>query len=232
MKPRMQLWAPLSLPLALLAFAVQAAEIELTFTPPNADWLLPPEISPGPCSFFTGGPRLEQCPKQAMPEGIAEVGEQSLIIELKPLLAAGNYEAALARIGLNYGPELLLLERGDYAAFMGTRTPTDGSSGPPLIMRGDAVGRAAAERLLEGDAPQPGPQPIATDEASATRDNRPERASSAVGGRRGGSDTTRASNMPPPDTISASMLYVIGHTYFSLQRYRPAETAFRLALQV
>ncbi|HWN38793.1 MAG TPA: tetratricopeptide repeat protein, partial [Gammaproteobacteria bacterium] len=31
--------------------------------------------------------------------------------------------------------------------------------------------------------------------------------------------------------ISASVLYVIGHTYFSLQRYRPAETAFRLALQ-
>ena len=254
MKQRMKLWAPLSLSLALLAFAVQGAEIELTITPPNADWLLPPEISPGPCSLFAGGLRLEQCPKQAMPEGIAEVGEQSLIIELKPLLAAGNYEAALARIGLNYGPELLLLERGDYDAFMGTRTPTDGSSGLPPIMRGDAVGRAAAERLLEGDAPQTGPQPIASDEASSTRDNRPapadrptERtatneaastrdnrpapASSSFGGRPGG-NTTRASNLPPPDTISASMLYVIGHAYFSLQRYRPAETAFRLALQV
>jgi tetratricopeptide (TPR) repeat protein len=218
MKPRLKLWAPLSFSLALLAFAVQAAEIELTITPPNADWLLPPEISPGPCSLFAGGIRLEQCPKQAMPEGISEVGEQSLIIELKPLLAAGNYEAALARIGLNYGPELLLLERGDYDAFMGTRTPTNGSSGLPPIMREDVVGRATAERA------------IATDEASSTRDNRPERASSAFGGRPGG-NTTRASNLPPPDTISATMLYVIGHTYFSLQRYRPAETAFRLALQ-
>ncbi|HVJ28756.1 MAG TPA: tetratricopeptide repeat protein, partial [Gammaproteobacteria bacterium] len=195
--------------------------IELTITPPNADWLLPPEISPGPCSLLAGGFRLEPCPTQAMPEGIAEIGEQSLIIELKPLLAAGNYEAALARIGLNYGPELLLLDRGDYDAFMGTRTPTDGMPDP-----GESA--SATARALE-----PGDQPIertATNEAASTRDNRPERPSSSFGGRPGG-NTTRASNMPPPDTISASMLYVIGHTYFSLQRYRPAETAFRLALQ-
>jgi len=233
MKLRMKLWAPLCFSLALLASAARAAEIELTITPPNAAWLLPPELSPGPCSLFAGGLRLEQCPQQAMPEGIAEVGEQSLIIELKPLLAAGNYEAALARIGLNYGPELLLLERGDYDAFLGTRTPTDGSREPPPAMREDMVGRAAAQRLADGDATQtqPDPQPIATNEASSTRDNRPERASSAFGGRPGGG-TTRASNMPAPDTISASMLYVIGHTYFSLQRYRAAETAFRLALQV
>src|SRR6187551_524543 len=169
MTPRMKLWAPHSFSLTLLAFTVQGAEIGLTITPPNADWLLPPEISPGPCSLFAGGIRLEQCPKQTMPEGIAEVGEQSLIIELEPLLAAGNYEAALTRIGLNYGPELLLLERGDYDAFMGTRTPTDGSSGLPPIMRGDAVGRATAERA------------IATDEASSTRDNRPAPASSSFG---------------------------------------------------
>lgn len=218
MKPRMKLFASLSSWLALLSSAVQAAEIELTITPPNADWLLPREVSPGPCSLFAGGFRLEQCPKQTLPEGIAEVGEQSLIIELKPLLAAENYEAVLARIGLNYGPELLLLERGDYDAFMGTRTPNAGSGGLPPIMRSDAVGRATAERA------------IATDEATSTRDNRPAPASSSFG-RTPGGNTTRASNMPPPDTISATMLYVIGHTYFSLQRYRPAETAFRLAVQ-
>ncbi len=218
----MKRWT-LSFSLALLAQAAYGAEIELTITPPNADWLLPPQISPGPCSLFAGGPRLDACPKQLMPEGIAEVGEQSLIIELKPLLAAGNYEAALARIALNYGPELALLEAGDFEAFMGKRTPTDGSRGPPPIMRGDAVARASAQRLVEG-----GPtQPIATDEAAPTRDNRPARAP----GERPGGNATRASNLLPPDTISASMLYVIGHTYFSLQRYRPAETAFRLALQ-
>ena len=242
MKLRMKRWAHLSFSLALVAQAAYGAEIELTITLPNADWLLPPEISPGPCSLFAGGLRLEQCPKQAMPEGIAEVGEQSLIIELKPLLAAGNYEGALARIGLNYGPELLLLERGDYDAFMGTRTPTDGSSGLPPIMREDAVGRANAERAIatdeasstRDDRPAPADRPTertATNEAASTRDNRPAPASSSFGGRPGG-NTTRASNLPPPDTISASMLYVIGHTYFSLQRYRPAETAFRLALQV
>lgn len=45
MKPRIKPWAPLCFSLALLAPAVQAAEIELTMTPPNADWLLPPEQS-------------------------------------------------------------------------------------------------------------------------------------------------------------------------------------------
>lgn len=229
MKQLVKLWPPLSFSIALLASPVQAAEIELTITPPNADWLLPPEISPGPCSLFAGGFRLEQCPKQAMPEGIAEVGEQSLIIDLKPLLAAGNYEAALTRIGLNYGPELLLLQRGDYDAFMGARTPTDGMRAARPPMDPDSVESAAAtdRALVPGDQPL---ERTATSEAASTRDNRPARASSSFGGRPGGG-TTRAGNVPPPDTISASMLYVIGHIYFSLQRYRPAETAFRLALQ-
>jgi tetratricopeptide (TPR) repeat protein len=220
MKPRIKRWTHL-VPLTLLAPAVHGAEIELTIMPPNAGWLLPPQLSPGPCSLFSGGMRLEQCPQQVMPEGIAEVGEQSLIIDLKPLLAAGDYEAALARIGRNYGRELLLLQAGDYDTFMGTRTPTDGMPNP-----GESA--SATARAVE-----PGDQPIertATNEAASTRDNRPERASSALGGRPGG-NTTRASNLPPPDTISGSILYVIGHTYFSLQRYRPAETAFRLALQ-
>lgn len=226
MKPRVNLWAPLCFSLGLLASAAHGAGIELTITPPNADWLLPPEISPGPCSLLAGGIRLEQCPKQAMPEGIAEVGEQSLIIELKPLLAAGNYEAALARIGLNYGPELLLLERGDYDGFMGTRTPTDGIRPAPPP---DTEEPASANTPTAAPANRP-TERTATNEAASTRDNRPTSTSSSFGARPGG-NTTRASNMPPPDTISASMLYVIGHTYFSLQRYRPAETAFRLALQ-
>jgi tetratricopeptide (TPR) repeat protein len=170
--------------------------------------------------------RLEQCPQQVMPEGIAEVGEQSLIIDLKPLLAAGDYEAALARIGRNYGLELLLLQAGDSDAFMGTRTPTDGTRPPPPP---DPEGSASATTPTSASADRP-TERTATDEAAPTRDNRPERASSSFGGRPGG-NTTRASNLPPPDTISASMLYVIGHTYFSLQRYRPAEAAFRLALQ-
>jgi tetratricopeptide (TPR) repeat protein len=204
----MKRWARLSLSLALLAPAVYAAEIELTITPPNPDWFLPPQLSPGPCSLFGGEIRLEACPKQLLPEGIAEIGEQSLIIELGPLLAGGDYEAALARIGLNYGPELALLEAGDFEAFMRSRTPTDGS-------------RAMAP--LPGGPTRPDTEPIATD-LGAPRDNRPERASNALG------DRPRGIGLPP-DTISAAILYVIGHSYFSLQRYLPAETAFRLALQ-
>jgi tetratricopeptide (TPR) repeat protein len=231
MKLRMKRWSHLAFSLALLAQAAYGAEIELTITPPNPDWFLPPQLSPGPCNLIAGF-RLEQCPRQLMPEGIGEVGEQSMIIELKPLLAAGNYEAALARIALNYGPELALLEAGDFEAFMGMRTPTDGGSGVPPVMRGDAVGRAAAQRLLEGGPTQPDSQGIATDEASSTRDIRPARASSGPERPSNGLVGAGARGIGlPPETISAAILYVIGHSYFSLQRYRPAETAFRLALQ-
>src|SRR5687767_13859961 len=94
-------WAHVWLGVAMLVQTAYAAEIELTIAPPEPDWLLPPGISPGPCGLDSGF-RLEACPRQLMPEGIAEVGEQSLIIEIEPLLAAGNYEAALARIGLNF----------------------------------------------------------------------------------------------------------------------------------
>ena len=226
MKLRMKRRAPVWFSLALATQAAYAAEIELTITPPNPDWFLPPEISPGPCSLF-GGFRLAQCPKQLMPEGIGDVGEQSLIIELKPLLSGGNYEAALARIGLNYGPELALLEAGDFEAFMGTRTPTDGSFQPNSVMRDNPVTRAAAQRLVDGGPTQPD-SGVATDEASSTRDNRPARASSPSNGLVG--PGARGIGLPP-DTISAALLYVIGHSYFSLQRYLPAETAFRLALQ-
>jgi tetratricopeptide (TPR) repeat protein len=232
MKLRMKRWAHLSFSLALLAQAASGAEIELTITPPNPNWFLPPELSPGPCSLFAGGIRLEQCPRQLMPEGVGEVGEQSMIIELKPLLAAGDYEAALARIALNYGPELALLEAGDFEAFMRTRAPTDGSLGPPPIRRGDAPGRAAAQRLLEGGPADPNSPPVATDEASSTRDNRPARASSGAERPQNGLAGPGARGIGlSPDTISAAILYVIGHSYFSLERYLPAETAFRLALQ-
>ena len=210
MKHRIKRWAHLSLSLALLAPAAYAAEIELTITPPSPEWFLPSEISPGPCSLFSGGFRLEQCPRQLLPEGIGEVGEQALIIELKPLLAAGNYEAVLARIRLNYGPELALLEAGDFNAFMGIRTPTLASQIlPPVVPTGPT---------------NPNPQPSGTDEAFGARDNRPSPATANVFGQRLGVGR-------PPDTISASILYVIGHSYFSLEKYLPAETAFRLALQ-
>src|SRR5262245_44668329 len=210
MKLRIKPWAHLSLSLLLLAPAVYAAEIELTITPPNPEWFLPPEISPGPCSVF-GGFRLEQCPRQLLPEGIGEVGEQSMIIELKPLLAAGNYEAVLGRVRLNYGPELALLEAGDFDAFMGTRTPTLASQILPPVVPTEPA-----------DA---NPQPSGAEEgAFGARDNRPTPATANVFRQRLGIGQ-------PPDTISASILYVIGHSYFSLERYLPAETAFRLALQ-
>jgi tetratricopeptide (TPR) repeat protein len=190
----------------VLAQATHAAEIELEVSPPEPKWLLYPELSPGPCAF-PGGYRLEACPKQLMPEGIANIGEQSMIIELGPLLAAGDYEAALRRIGLNYGPELLLLERGDIDGFRATRIPTSGQGtlrpGPGARGRDTPSMNFTMERsnvpTARGDGDTPG---------RAQPRNR-ERL---------------------PDFISASMLYVIGHSYFSLQRYLPAETAFKLVL--
>jgi tetratricopeptide (TPR) repeat protein len=195
--------------IAMLAQAANAAEIELEIAPPSpqeVDWLLPPQLSPGPCSF--GGMRIEACPKQLMPEGIVEVGEQSLVVELAPLLAARDYEGALRRIGLNYGLELVLLEAGDIDGFRATRTPTSGAETlrPPPGARGRDVPAMnfTMERsnvpLAEGFGDTPGRAP-----------------------HRGGPG-------PPPDTISAAVLYVIGHCYFALQRYRPAEMAFELVL--
>lgn len=197
----MKRWAILWLSTAVLAHAAaDAAEIELTIAPPEPGWLLPAEITPGPCGIG-GGWRLEACPKQLLPEGMAEVVERSLIVELVPLLAAGDYEAALSRIGLNYGPELLLLEVGDIDGFRRTRFPTGGGALPPPF-GGRGSGSPSMNLYIERSAGPPA-----------------------------GSGATRAgATGRSPDTISASILYVIGHSYFSLQRYSPAEIAFRLVL--
>src|SRR5690349_3077544 len=211
----MKRWPQLCISIAL-AQAAHAADIELEVSAPEPKWLLYPELSPEPCGFL-GGMRIEACPKQLMPEGIANIGEQSLIVELGPLLAARNYEAALRRISLNYGAELLLLEAGDIDGVRATRTPTSG------------------EGTLR---PLPGARGRDTPSQNLTRDRNNVPTAEGVGdtpgtgaeARSGGSGTTRASNMARPDVISASILYVIGHCYFSLQRYRPAEAAFKLAL--
>src|SRR5688572_4761857 len=199
----------------VLTQAAHAAEIELEISPPEPTWLLYPELTPGPCALW-GGWRIEACPRQLIPEGIANIGEQSMIIELEPLLAAGDYEAALRRIGLNYGLELVLLEAGDIDGFRATRRPTSGEGtfrpGPGARGRDTPSMNFTMDRsnvpTAEGVGDTPGREP--------------------PGG--GGSGTTRGYLGPGPDTISASILYVIGHSYFSLRRYRPAETAFKLVL--
>jgi tetratricopeptide (TPR) repeat protein len=212
----MKRWAQLWFGAAVLAKTAYAAEIELTITPPAADWMVYPELSPGPCGL-PSGLRLEACPKQLMPEGIAEVGEQALIIEIEPLLAAGNHEAVLARIGLNYGPELALLEAGDIEGFRRTRMPSVG--GGALRPGPGSRGRNAPSMGLYTDR---------TVVPLASSFGGPPNAGGPPSG--GGSGTTRGNLGPGPDTISASVLYVIGHSYFSLQRYGPAVIAFQLVL--
>src|SRR5688572_30845216 len=174
MKRQMKRWAHLSYGLAMLAQAAFAAEIELEISPPEPDWFLPPEILPGPCSLANGF-RIEACPKQLTPEGIANVGEQSLVIELRPLLAAGNHEAVLARIGLNYGIELVLLEAGDIDGFRATRVPAVGGGAfrPPPGARGR-------------DAPSMG---FTMDRSAVPLANSPGPLTNT--GRQGGSNTTR-----------------------------------------
>jgi tetratricopeptide (TPR) repeat protein len=184
---------------------VQAAraELELKIAPPTAEWLLPPTRLQ-PCGL-PGGFRLESCPRQLYPEGVPLVGEESLVAELAPLIAAENHGAVLARIAVNYGPELALLEAGDAEGFLRTRVPSAGAQAAPFPSRAGGGGSAPAMNLVTNRARGPG-----------------DSTQSAFADRRG---TGRA-----PDTISAAVLYVIGHSYFSLQRYRPAETAFELAL--
>jgi tetratricopeptide (TPR) repeat protein len=209
-------WSILWFSTAVLAHGAAAAEIELTIAPPEPRWLLPPEISPGPCVLF-GGWRLETCPAQLHPEGIVEVVERSLVVDLVPLLAAGDYEAVLSRIGLNYGLELVLLEAGDLDGFRRTRIPSAGGGNlrPPPGSRGRNVPSLN----------------LSTDPSAVPLANSPGEPTNVQQQPQGGSGATRAGTVGlPPDTISASILYVIGHSYFSLQQYRPAESAFRLAL--
>jgi tetratricopeptide (TPR) repeat protein len=209
----MKRWAQLWLPIAVLAQAAHAAELqlEIEIAPPDPEWLLPAEASPPPC--YGGFYRLEACPRQQLPEGMVLVGEQSLALELAPLLAVGLHRAVLARVALN-GIELELLEAGDLDGFLRTRTPTDGDEawlllGPPPETPGNARRPTDGPTIDDPERPTESPRPPPTPTRNVTI-------------------PTRAPSLP--DFVSATMLYVIGHTYFALQEYVPAETAFRLAL--
>ena len=202
----MNRWLQLGCSMVMLAPTTYAAELTLEIAAPEPSWFLPPEIAPGPCQLSNGF-RLEACPRQLMPEGIADVGEQAMIIEIQPLLDAGNYEAVLARIAVNYGLELPLLEAGDIDGFRRTRSPTSG--GGTLRPPAGARGRTTPSMGLYTDRTI---VPL-----TGGRGATPGRPPPDGGG-------------VPADTISATVLYVIGHSYFSLQRYLPAETAFRLVL--
>ena len=198
--------------MALLAPAAHAAEITLEIAPPEPEWLLPPTPPPQACMTLIGL-RLEACPLQVHPEGIPAQHEQALVLELQPLIAAGDYEAVLTRVSVIYGPELALLEAGDREGFLGTRMPIDGfqSYNP------------------DGALPTPDrpvARPIETGLAPADRDIRQRDEFRVVPTR----NVLGEASKVHPDFISASMLYVIGHSYFMLEQYLPAETAFKLAL--
>ena len=209
----MQRWAKLCCCLAVLAQGAHAAELELELetAPPPLEWLLPTEASPPPC--FGGFYRIEACPRQRLPEGMVLVGEQSLALELAPLLAVGLHEAVLARVAMN-GIELDLLEAGDFDGFLRTRRPTDGNEQwllglpPPETLR-TARGSINNPAIDDGESVTRTPPPSANRTGNA-----------AV--------PTRAPSLP--DFVSATILYVIGHSYFALEQHLPAETAFRLAL--
>jgi tetratricopeptide (TPR) repeat protein len=208
----MKRWAQLWFSIAVLAQAAHAAELrlEIEVAPPDPEWLLPAEASPPPC--YGGFYRLEACPRQRLPEGMVLVGEQSLAIELAPLLAVGLHEAVLARIALN-GIELELLEAGDFDGFLRTRRPTDGDE---VWM----LGLPPPETLQSARGAINNPT---IDDGEQTESPRPSR--TATGN---AAIPTRAPSLP--DFVSATILYVIGHSYFALEQYLPAETAFRLAL--
>lgn len=210
----MKHWLPLCVSIALLAPAAYAAEMAIEIAPPEPEWLLPP-MPPPPACMTLVGLRLEACPLQLHPEGIPAQHEQALVLDLQPLLAAGDYEAVLARVSAIYGPELALLEAGDSEGFLGTRMPIDGlqSYNP------DGAPPAPGE--------QPQARPIETGEAPGVRsirDRDPSRLNPAR-------NVLGEESKVHPDYISASMLYVIGHSYLALKRYLPAETAFKLALR-
>lgn len=206
----------------MLAPAVYATEVELTIAPPEPEWLLPPLICRNssismPVCVDSGADSPDalsyRSPTQLQPEGIPDPGEEQILLDIRPLVAAGDYEAVLARIGMSYGPELGLLEAGDLEGFRATRMPTDGRQLAPAAPPPSTFRQA-----------QPRARPMDTGEAPATR---PARTQANATGNLVINDQSRLG----PDTISASVLYVIGHSYLSLQKYLPAETAFHLALR-
>lgn len=194
---------------AALGHAAHAAEVTLEIAPPEAAWLVP--VAGQPCTSATGM-RIEACPVQQQPEGMLIAGEQGLMIDIAPLLAAQDYDGVLARAAENYGVELLLIEMGDLEGFLATRTPTDGRvqelfGPPPPIQFAAARTGASGPAITDGvEVPSESPRPL----------DQP----------RGVTPTGRQ-----PDVISAGVLFVLGQSYLALQRYLAAETAFRLALR-
>ncbi|HET8698041.1 MAG TPA: tetratricopeptide repeat protein, partial [Gammaproteobacteria bacterium] len=153
-------------------------------------------------------------PQQVQPEGIPTPEEEQILLDVLPFIDSGNYAAALDRLKASYGRELALLEAGDTEGFVRLRTPADGSrplTPPPSAEQARARARAR-DRPMENPQAAGSSRSIQSAANNAPFPNRPI-AAPAV-----------------PRTISASMLYLIGHSYFSLQRYVPAETAFEVLL--
>ncbi|HZF30969.1 MAG TPA: tetratricopeptide repeat protein [Gammaproteobacteria bacterium] len=215
----MKRWLQLCLSLAMLAQAAQAADLELEITPPEPKWVMPPlicrnsSISLLVCVDAHAASRdaiAFSVPQQVQPEGIPTPEEEQVLLDILPFVDSGNYGAVLDRLRTSYGAELALLEAGDTDRFLQLRTPADGARRltPPPPSPQQARARARA-----------GPRPMEDPNSPTPRTMRP----SAVPGR-------PVAGPAVPRTISASMLYLIGHSYFSLQQYLPAEAAFELAL--
>jgi tetratricopeptide (TPR) repeat protein len=220
---RAKRWAPLVAAAALLVQAAHAADVLLEITPPEPKWVLPPVICRNSSITLlvcidAHAPSRDaiafSVPQQVQPEGIPTPEEEQILLDVLPFVDGGNYAAALDRLKASYGLELALLEKGDTEGFLRIRTPADGArrlAPPPTAEQARARARAAQRPITGGpDASLRNPRPAADNGAFA-----------------GGPGAGPA----VPRTISASMLYLIGHSYFSLQRYVPAEAAFEVLLR-
>jgi len=209
----MKRWLEMCLSVAMFARVAHAGDLALEITPPKPDWLMPPLICTNssisvPVCIGSGLTPREAVhfglPMQQQPEGLPTPGEEQLLRDISPLVAAGNYRAVIDRVRTSYGAELRLLEVGDGEGFLRTRMPTAGGPAAELPPAPERP-RQTEPGLFMDRSRGPG---------NATRSVFP----------------ARPGNLPPM-TISASLLYVVGHSYFSLQQYLPAETAFGLALR-
>lgn len=208
--------------MALLVRFAHAADVQLEITPPEPEWVMPPLICRNSSITFlvcldaqATNRELSafSVPQQVQPEGIPTPEEEQILLDVSPFIYSGNYAAVIDRLKTSYGRELALLEEGDLEGFLRMRTPADGArrlTPPPTAQQARTRARGQ-QRAIEG-----GPDP-------SLRTVRP----SANGGFPNGPVPAPA----VPRTISASMLYLIGHSYFSLQRHVPAEAAFEAALR-
>jgi len=201
----MRRWAQLSVSIVLAAQGAHAGEIQLRIAPPEPEWLSATTSAQPPVqSAGVSVPALDRA---------AALGDGDPLVLGEP---SSREPGAAPAVSVTYGPEGLLTQPEEQIVLEIT----------PFLVSGNyaaVLGRIRATHAVELSRLEAGDIEGFL-RISMPTDGRPQ---AYMTGNRFGD---RAGMGVPPSYISATMLYLIGQTYFALEQYLPAETAFTLAL--